>query len=68
MLAIAKIDGVLYSIQLLSVLRKHLDIGQLHFASVFLCFSLVTINRQTSCDSGIFRQDYGMVRGFIGHH
>ena len=34
----------------------------------FLCFSLVTINRQTSYDTGIFRQDYGIIRGFIGHH
>ena len=41
----------LYSIKLLSVLRKHLVIGN----SVFLYFSLVTINRQTSYDSGTLR-------------
>ena len=30
----------------ISVLRKHLVIGQFSFSSGFLCFSLVTINRQ----------------------
>ena len=31
--------------------------------SVLSLFSLVTINRQTSYDSGILRQDYGIIRG-----
>ena len=74
MLAIAKI----YSIQFLSVLRKHLVIGHFNLSSIFLSafhwlpsigklymiqvsdvrttesckISLVTINRQTSYDSG----------------
>ena len=29
--------------------------------SVFLCFSLVTINRRTLYDSVILRQDYGII-------
>ena len=36
--------------------------------SIFLCFSLVTTtNRQTSYDSGILRQDSGIICSFIGH-
>ena len=35
---------------------------------IFFCFSLVVINRQTSYDSGIIRQDYGIMQGFIGLH
>ena len=50
----------------LSVLRERLVIDQ--FFHSFLCFSLVKIIRQTSYDSGILRQDYGIIRGFIGHH
>ena len=53
--------SALYSVQLLSVSRKHLVIVQF-----YLCFSLVTINRQTSYGYGILRQDYGITRGFIG--
>ena len=34
----------------------------------FLCFSLITIYRQTSYDSGIPRQDFGIIRDFIGNH
>ena len=30
--------------------------------------SFVTINRQTSYDSGIFRQDYGIIRGLPMNH
>ena len=44
------------------VLWKHVVICQFDF----LCFSLVTINRYTSYDSGSLRQDYGIIRGFIG--
>ena len=44
------------------VWRKHLVTGQSNFISVFLCFSLVTIKRQTSYDSGILRQYYGIIR------
>ena len=33
-----------------------------------LCLSLVTISRQISYAFGILRQDYGIIRGFIGHH
>ena len=58
--------STLYSIQLLSVLRKHLVIGQFNFSSVFLCFSLVTINWQTSYDSCVLRQDYGIWSPLIG--
>ena len=36
--------------------------------SIFLCFSLVTNNRHPSYNSGILCQDYGILRGFIGHH
>lgn len=70
----------LYSIQRLSILRKHLVIGQVKL----LCFlwlryprprlrshTRYTINQQTSYDSGILhqhygimRQDYGIIRGF----
>ena len=38
------------------------NFGQFSFSSVILCFSLVTITRQTSHDSGILRQDYGIIR------
>ena len=34
----------------------------------FLCYSLDTINRQTSYDSDILHQDYRIIRGFIAHH
>ena len=30
--------------------------------------SLATINRQTSYDSGIFRQNYGIIRGLLMNH
>ena len=63
-----KLWSELYSIQLLSVLRKHLVIGQFNFCSVFLCFSLVTLNRHTFYDSGILRQDCGIIRVSIGHN
>ena len=56
------------SIQFLSVLRKHPVIGLFSLFSFFLCFALVTINRQPSYDFGILLQDYGIIRGFIGHH
>ena len=36
---------------------------ELLVSSVFLCFSLVIINRQTSYDFGILHQDYGIIRG-----
>ena len=38
------------------------------FVQFLLCFSLVTINRQASYDSGILPEDYGIIRGYIGHH
>ena len=38
------------------------NFGQFSFSSVFLCLSLITITRQTSHDSGILRQDYGIIR------
>ena len=38
--------SAIYSIQL----KKHLFLGQFNFSSIFLCFSLVTINRLTSHD------------------
>ena len=56
-----------YSIQLLSVL-SHLVIGQFNLRSVFLCFSLVTINQQTSYYSDNLRQDYGILRGLLMDH
>lgn len=37
-------------------------------SSVFLCFSLVTINWQTSYDRGILCQDYRIIQGFTGNH
>ena len=54
--------SALYTIQLLSVLRKHIVLGRfsfvfLFFQFFFLCFLLVTINRQTSYGSGILRED-----------
>ena len=55
----------LLSIQLFIGLRKHLVIGPFSLFSFFLSFSLVTINRQTSCDSGILRHDNGIIRVFI---
>ena len=51
--------------------REHLHvvIDQFRFFFQFcLCFSLVTISRQTSYDSGILRQDHGILRGCICHH
>ena len=36
--------------------------------SVFHCFSFVIINRQTSYESSTLRQDWGILRDFIGHH
>ena len=36
--------------------------------SFSLWFLLVTVNRQNSYESGIPRQDYGIIRSFIGHH
>ena len=33
----------------------------------FLCFSLVSIDRQMSFESGI-RLSVGIIQGFIGHH
>ena len=53
--------NALYSIKLLEVLKRHLDIGQYSFFQLFFCFSLVTICRQTSCDSCILRQDNGII-------
>ena len=38
---------------------------QLNFSSVFLCFSLVTINWQTLHDSGIVRHDYETKRALL---
>ena len=56
--------SALYSIKL----RKQLVIGQFSFSSIFLSFSMVTINSQTSHDSGILRQDYGIILGLpMGH-
>ena len=46
------------------VWRTHLVIDQFNFSSVFLCFSLFTISRQTSYNSGILRHDYGIKRWF----
>ena len=37
-----------------------------NYWSVFLCFSLVTINWKYSYDSGILRQDYGIIRQDYG--
>ena len=53
-----------YFILFSSVLKKHLHVlfGQINFSSVFLCFSLITINWQTSYDSGILCQDYRIIR------
>ena len=40
----------------------------IYWSVFFLCvFPHVAINRQTSHDSGSLRQDYELVRGFIGH-
>ena len=59
------------SIQLLSVLWKHLVISQfsktpLSFVTTMKLYevSLVIINRQTLYDSGILRHDYGIIRGW----
>ena len=38
------------------------------FFSFSLCFSLVTINRQTLYGSGILHQDYGIIQDFIRRH
>lgn len=38
------------------------------FSSVFLCFSMTTINRQTLNDSGVLRQDYEIIRGLPIDH
>ena len=38
------------------------------FVIFSLCFSLITIYRQTSYDSGSPRQDFGIIRDFIGNH
>ena len=40
----------------------------IQFVYFFLCFSMVIISRQTLYDSSIFRPDYRIIRGFIGHH
>ena len=45
-------------------MEKHLVFGQFKFSSIFLRFSLVTINRQTLYDSGMLRQEYGIIRDF----
>ena len=49
-------------------MRKHIVVGQFCLFISFLSFSLGTINRKTSCDSGILCYYYGIIRGFIGHH
>ena len=41
------------------------SVQAVHF---FLCFSLVTINWQTSYDSGIVRQGYRIIRGLPTTH
>ena len=54
------------SIQRLSFLRKHLVFSQFSssvFLFFFFFFSLATINRKISYDSGILRQDYGIIGG-----
>ena len=44
------------------VWRKHQVIGHFSFSSVvFLCFSLVTISRETLYNSSILCQDYGII-------
>ena len=40
-------------------------ICQFRLFSFFLCFSLFIINRQTSFEPGIPRQDYGIIQGFV---
>ena len=40
-------------------------IFQFSMFSFFLCFSLLSINRQNSFESGILRQDYGIIQGFV---
>ena len=40
-------------------------ICQFRLFSFFLCFSLCIINRQTSFEPGIPRQDYGIIQGFV---
>ena len=49
---------------LLSVFRHFL----LLIRAVFLWFSLDTISRKTLYNSSILRQDYGIIRNFIGHY
>ena len=39
--------------------------SQFNFSSVFLCFSLVTISRQTLYDSGILHQGYRIIRFLV---
>ena len=53
----------LYSIQILSDLKKHVAIYRFYFVSFFSCFSFVTFNRQTSYEAGILRQLYVFIRG-----
>ena len=55
--------NVLYSVQFSSVLKKQLVIGQFNFSFVFFIVSLITINRQTSYDSGIVRKGNEIIRG-----
>ena len=43
-------------------------IDQLNISSLFLYFSLEIINRQTTYDSGILRQDYGIIRALPMEH
>ena len=44
---------------------KHLVIGQFNFSSVFLCFSLDTIYRQTSYDSSMQHHGNGILHNLL---
>ena len=49
----------------LSVLRKNIVIAQFSFFSAFHRSQSIG---QTSYDSGLIRQDYGIIQGIIGHY
>ena len=56
--------STLFSIQLLSLSRKYLVIGQFNFSSVFLCY-IGYHQSETLYGSGVLGQDYGIILGFI---
>ena len=59
--------SALYSIQFLSVLRKHYWFG-LFSVIFFLCFSLVATNWQASYYFGTLRRNDGIIRGLPMNH